>query len=80
MMDDPTYTAAPFVPFLLLAIAFAIGNGYLAPRLNRNAVLWVILSLIPLVNWFFAVYVAYTVVFYVIDRLKEATKGSVPAT
>lgn len=77
-MDDATNTAVPFVSFLLLAIPFAIGNGYLASRLNRNAATWVILTLIPLVNWFFAVYVVYTVVFYVIDRLKDLTKGSAP--
>ncbi len=75
MMND---TAAPFVSFVLLAIPFAIGNGYLARRLNHNVALWVILTLIPIVNWFFAIYVVYTAVFYVIDRLNDLTKASAP--
>ncbi len=73
-MDDTTNAAFEIVPFLLLAIPFAIGNGFLARRLNRNAALWVILTLIPLVNWFFAIYVVYTVVFHVIDRLRDIAK------
>jgi hypothetical protein len=60
-----------FVPLLTLGIPFAIGNWFLAARIGQNATIWVILSLIPIVNYFFAVYVSYTVVFYVIDRLKD---------
>ncbi len=62
-----------FVPLFILGIPFAIGNGFLAPRMGQSATIWVILSLIPIVNYFFAVYVTYKVVFYVIDRLKDIT-------
>jgi hypothetical protein len=73
-MDDSTYQLIQFVPFLLLSIPFAIGNGYLAARLGRNAVVWVVLSLIPLVNYVFFIYVAYQVVFFIVDRLPNTTK------
>ena len=73
-MDDSTYQMIQIVPFLLIAIPFAIGNGYLAGRLGRNALVWVILSLIPLVNYIFFIYVAYQVVFFIVDRLSVTTK------
>jgi hypothetical protein len=51
-------------------IAVAIANGVLAARLDRNAVAWVILSLIPIVNVFFYIYAFYVVLFFIVDRLK----------
>ena len=73
-MDDSTYQLIQVVPFLLLSIPFAIGNGYLAARLGRNALIWVILSLIPLVNYVFFIYVAYQIVFFVVDRLSSTKR------
>ena len=52
-------------------IAVAIANGNLAMRLERNVAAWVVLSLIPLVNVFFYIYVFYVVLFFMIDRLKS---------
>jgi hypothetical protein len=73
-MDDSGFQFVQLLPFLLLTIPFAIGNGYLAARLGRNPLLWVVLSLVPLVNYLFFVYVAYQVVFFVIDRLAGITR------
>jgi MFS-type transporter involved in bile tolerance (Atg22 family) len=73
-MDDSGYYLMQLVPFLLLSVPFAIGNGYLAARLGRNRVVWVILSLLPLVNYLFYVYVAYQIVFFVIDQLTGIPK------
>lgn len=52
-------------------IAMAVANGYLAARLGRSVPAWVILSLIPIVNIFFYLYMGYTVLFFIIDRLKQ---------
>ena len=60
----------PFVPLVAFGIPLAIGNAFLARRLGRSVVLWVILSLIPGINLIFFYYVAYIVVFAVLDRLK----------
>jgi hypothetical protein len=70
-MDDSGYYWIQLLPVLLISVPFAIGNGYLASRLGRNALIWVILSLIPLVNF---IYVAYHVVFFIVDRLPNTTK------
>lgn len=73
MESDTANALVQFLPLGLIMIAFAIGNGFLAARLDRNAPLWVILSLIPILNFWFGIYVAYQVVFFVIDRLKGTT-------
>ncbi|HVC51660.1 MAG TPA: hypothetical protein VND87_06535 [Stellaceae bacterium] len=60
------------VYFLLLLgvyVALAVANGMLAARLGKSVAAWVILSLIPLVNLFFYIYMVYTVLFFIIDRL-----------
>ena len=74
MISGPAAAIFFGVYFLILLgiyIAVAIANGYLAARLGRNVPVWVILSLIPVVNVFFYLYMGYTVLFFVIDRLKQ---------
>ncbi len=73
MEDSQAMMAALVVPYIILlgalAIAFAIGNGFVAARLGKSVALWVILSLIPLVNIFFFYYVAYAVILGMLRRL-----------
>ncbi len=68
---------ASFVPLLLFCIPFAIGNYFLAKRIEgATPAIWVVVSLIPLVNYFFFFYVAYRVVFQVLDHLKDLKQTS----
>jgi hypothetical protein len=73
-MDDHS-PIIQFLPLFLLAIPFAIGNGFLAPRLRKNTAIWVVISLIPIVNYFFAIYVVYQIIFAILDRLKPSVTG-----
>ncbi|HEV8678466.1 MAG TPA: hypothetical protein VGQ90_03750 [Stellaceae bacterium] len=59
-----------FLFLLAVYIAIAVANGYLAARLEKSVPLWVVLSLIPIVNFGFYIYVFYVILFFVIDRLK----------
>lgn len=68
----------PLLFFIIVGIAFAIGNYLLAQRLRANPVLWAVLSLIPFVNYFFFIYVAYRVIFAVLDRLNALAPASEP--
>jgi hypothetical protein len=83
---DPQYV--PFSPFdmppsvLIVLIAFwialAVGNGFIARELHKHVALWVVLSLIPIVNTFFYIYIVYAVVLGVLHRLNAiAARGSV---
>jgi hypothetical protein len=77
-MDD--YGFYPSIPGLIITvalwIALAVGNGFIARALNKHVVLWVILSLIPVVNVFFYIYIFYAVVLGVLHRLNAITARS----
>ncbi len=72
---------APFLAFSIFGIVFAIGNGFVAARLGKSVVLWVVLSLIPGVNVIFLYYVAYAIVIGVLRRLNAIADkiGATPA-
>ncbi len=59
------------LPLLLLSIVPAIGNYYLAPRLGKSRAVWVILSLLPVINFFFWGYVWYIVAIRILDDLNK---------
>jgi hypothetical protein len=75
-MNQPSaiilFVSLEFLFWILAAIPFAIGNRYLAPRLGKNAAVWVVLTLIPLINLFFAIYVLYKIIFALLDRSARA--------
>lgn len=70
---DEVYSFYPSVPVLAvliaLWIALAVGNGFIARALGKHVALWVILSLIPVVNYFFYIYIAYSVVLGILAKL-----------
>jgi hypothetical protein len=59
-----------FLPMLIIMLPYAIGTYFLAPRLGGNQVVWVILAIIPLVNFVFFPYVMFKTLFFIIDNLK----------
>lgn len=59
----------PLLLFILVAILFAFGFAKVAGRIGRSPVLWAVLSLIPLVNYFFWIYAGFVVLLHVLDRL-----------
>jgi hypothetical protein len=72
-MDDVYVNYYPSLPLLVvliaLWIALAVGNGFVARALGKSVVLWVILSLIPIVNSFFYIYIVYAVVLGILHKL-----------
>ncbi|HVA13525.1 MAG TPA: hypothetical protein VNF99_09765 [Stellaceae bacterium] len=79
-MDQNYASFYPSLPVLIvmiaLWIALAVGNGFIARALGRHVVMWVILSLIPIVNYFFYIYIAYAVVLGILHRLNAITARS----
>jgi hypothetical protein len=77
---DTDYGFYPSIPLIIvmvaLWIALAVGNGFIARALNKSVPLWVILSLIPIVNYFFYIYIFYAVVLGVLHRLNAITARS----
>ena len=67
---DYYYSPLPVLIVLIaLWIALAIGNGFIARALGKHVALWVVLSLIPIVNYFFYIYIVYAVVLGVLHKL-----------
>ncbi|HEY3917096.1 MAG TPA: hypothetical protein VGL83_04855 [Stellaceae bacterium] len=79
-MDQDYASYYPSIPvivaFVALWIALAVGNGFIARALGKHVVLWVILSLIPIVNYFFYIYIVYAVVLGILHRLNAITARS----
>ena len=72
-------TLYTILTYVVIALPFAIGNGYLASLLGRNVPVWVILTLIPIVNYVFLVYVGYVVLYRILGYLKDLSGRSPPA-
>lgn len=79
-MDQDYVSYAPSLPVIIVVvalwIALAVGNGFIARALGKHVALWVILSLIPIVNYFFYIYIAYAVVLGILHRLNAITARS----
>lgn len=58
------------LPLILISIPVAIGFGFLAKRLEKSPALWVVLSLIPVLNYFFWIYASFVILFYVLDSFR----------
>ncbi len=69
------------LPYLLALLPFAIGNWFLARAVGQSRILWVILSLVSILNLFFLYDVFYTVVLRVLRKLDEISRrlGGDPA-
>ena len=77
-MNDVYMSAYPPLPVLIVLIALwislAVGNGFIARALGKNVPLWVGLSLIPIVNSFFYIYILYSVVLGILEKLNAIQK------
>ncbi len=70
IIDNAAIMSGPFFTIMLLLwLGMAAGNGLLARRLGHSVTLWVVLSLIPGINYFFYVYVGYAVILGILKRL-----------
>lgn len=68
---DGLWWAGIAANFVVLPVCYAVGMYFLAPRLGARRPLWVVLALIPYVNWLFEIYVAFKVIFLILDNLAE---------
>ena len=65
-MDE---TFAAFLPFLLMTIPFVILNIIICPRKGKNPVLFGLLSIIPLIGVYLAIYLVSITDKSVIDKI-----------
>ena len=80
MMDEAVASLPLFTGLIVLWAGCAIGNGFIAHRLGHSVVLWVILSLIPILNYFFYIFVIYATVLGIIKRLNLLAERLTPSS
>ncbi len=80
MYEMQSFHAVGFIPVILwwlaVSIPFAIGAWFVAGRMGRSRALWVILTLVPFVNFLFYIYATFAVLLYILDRLNQIAPPS----
>jgi hypothetical protein len=77
-MDDMGGSALlQLLPFLIFEVPLAWGNYLLAAKSGRSGVLWVVLTLIPVVGFIATWYLIYSCIIRLLDR--QQVRGAPPA-
>jgi hypothetical protein len=61
------------LPFFIIGIAPAWGNYFLATRTGRSGILYVLLTLVPMIGFAVTIYLFYRAILFAIDRTGSAT-------
>ena len=64
------------VPLILISLPLAYGGWWIAPKMGANRVLWMILFLIPGVNYFAVIILLFKIAGTVLDKLNALTKSN----
>jgi hypothetical protein len=60
------------LPFFIIGIALAWGNYFLATRTGRSGILYVVLTLVPVIGYVVTIYLFYRAILFAVDRTKGA--------
>lgn len=69
-----TFSIWHWLIIVFIFTSFAIGNYFIADRMERSKTLWVVLTLIPIVNFVFMYYVVFAVAIYILGNLNQLTE------
>lgn len=65
------YEMMGFLPLIIMQGIFAVMVYPLAKRMQMNAPLWTVLSLIPVIGFIIFYYIGFKVAIYMLDALNE---------
>jgi hypothetical protein len=68
MSDESNSVILSLLPFIILSIPLAWGNYFLASRTGRSGILYVVLTLIPVIGNVITIYLFYRAILYAVDR------------
>jgi uncharacterized membrane protein len=63
-----------FLPLIIMQAIFAIFVYPLAKRMQMNAPLWTVLSVVPVLGFLIFYYVGFKIALYMLDALNEIKK------
>jgi hypothetical protein len=69
IMESGNEVIFQLLPLFIIGIALAWGNYFLAVKSGKNGVLYVVLTLIPIVGSFVTIYLFYRTFMYLLDRV-----------
>jgi hypothetical protein len=72
MSSDANGLIVSLLPFIILSIPLAWGNYFLASRTGRSGILYVVLTLIPVVGNVVTIYLFYRAILFAVDRTRSA--------
>jgi hypothetical protein len=72
MAGDPSMIFS-LLPFFILSIPLACGNYFLAARTGRSGILYVVLTLIPIIGTVVTIYLFYRAILFAINGTRSAT-------
>jgi hypothetical protein len=72
-MAGDNSTILSLLPFFILGIPLAWGNYLLATRTGRSGILYVVLTLIPMIGSVVTIYLFYRAILFAVDRTTSAT-------
>jgi hypothetical protein len=61
------------LPFFIISIPLAWGNYFLASRTGRSGILYVVLTLIPIIGNVVTIYLFYRAILFAVERTSSAT-------
>lgn len=73
MSNETSSMIMSLLPFFLIIIPYGIVHYFLARRIGKSPVLWLILTYVPIVNFVFIPYALYRAIFTILDRLDKAS-------
>mgnify|MGYP003676790418 CR=1 FL=1 len=73
MHDGWVTTLGAFLPLTLVMIPMAIAAGWLAPKIGDRRWVWIVLFLIPVVNYIAMMVLGFRVAGAILDRLNALT-------
>jgi hypothetical protein len=71
MANESNSVILSLLPFIILSIPLAWGNYFLASRTGRSGILYVVLTLIPVIGNVITIYLFYRAILYAVDRTRS---------
>ncbi len=72
MAGDTASMIMSLLPFVIISIPLAWGNYFLATRTGRSGILYVVLTLIPVIGNVVTIYLFYRAILFAVDRTRSA--------
>lgn len=68
-------TLISFVPMFIMQLIYAVFVAQVAKRTGKNPIVYVVLTLMPIIGAFFVIYVLWSTALWALDSINELKNG-----